>query len=112
MWPCKINGCNKQFAREADLKRHQRTTKSHSMPGLCVSVIFYLYISVHAYTCSACPQCDATFTRVYLFIYFIFKKLANVSCLLDGCSTEASKIEVSPLIARDSFDIMTALRQT
>jgi hypothetical protein len=45
VWPCKINGCNKQFAREADLKRHQRTTKSHSMPGF------------------ACPQCDATFTR-------------------------------------------------
>ncbi|TCD64748.1 hypothetical protein EIP91_003670 [Steccherinum ochraceum] len=44
-WPCKINGCNKVFAREADLKRHQRTTKSHSMPGF------------------ACPQCDATFTR-------------------------------------------------
>ncbi|EEB91543.1 hypothetical protein MPER_10077 [Moniliophthora perniciosa FA553] len=34
IWPCKINGCNKQFAREADLKRHQRTTKLHSMPGL------------------------------------------------------------------------------
>jgi hypothetical protein len=45
IWPCKINGCNKQFAREADLKRHQRTTKLHSMPGF------------------ACPQCDATFTR-------------------------------------------------
>jgi hypothetical protein len=36
VWPCKINGCNKQFAREADLKRHQRTTKLHSMPSLCV----------------------------------------------------------------------------
>ncbi|TFK65447.1 hypothetical protein BDN72DRAFT_845555 [Pluteus cervinus] len=45
VWPCKINGCNKQFAREADLKRHQRTTKMHSLPGF------------------ACPQCDATFTR-------------------------------------------------
>ncbi|KAF8167288.1 hypothetical protein B0H34DRAFT_792030 [Crassisporium funariophilum] len=45
VWPCKINGCNKQFAREADLKRHQRTTKLHSMPSF------------------ACPQCDATFTR-------------------------------------------------
>ncbi|KAJ3552967.1 hypothetical protein NM688_g3872 [Phlebia brevispora] len=44
-WPCKINGCNKVFAREADLKRHQRTTKSHSIPSF------------------ACPQCDATFTR-------------------------------------------------
>ncbi|GBE77301.1 hypothetical protein SCP_0101740 [Sparassis crispa] len=44
-WPCKINGCNKVFAREADLKRHQRTTKLHSQPGF------------------ACPQCDATFTR-------------------------------------------------
>lgn len=45
VWPCKIDGCNKQFAREADLKRHQRTTKLHSVPGF------------------ACPQCDATFTR-------------------------------------------------
>lgn len=44
-WPCKINGCNKQFAREADLKRHQRTTKLHSMPSF------------------SCPQCDAAFTR-------------------------------------------------
>jgi len=42
---CKINSCNKQFAREADLKRHQRTTKSHSLPGF------------------KCPQCDAAFTR-------------------------------------------------
>ncbi|KAG7099996.1 hypothetical protein E1B28_001785 [Marasmius oreades] len=45
IWPCKMNGCTKQFAREADLKRHQRTTKLHSMPSF------------------ACPQCDATFTR-------------------------------------------------
>ncbi|KAH8834996.1 hypothetical protein DL96DRAFT_18379 [Flagelloscypha sp. PMI_526] len=47
VWPCKINGCTKQFAREADLKRHQRTTKLHatSVAG------------------SQCPQCDATFTR-------------------------------------------------
>ncbi|KAH7886337.1 hypothetical protein F5I97DRAFT_1255370 [Phlebopus sp. FC_14] len=45
VWPCKMDGCNKQFAREADLKRHQRTTKLHSVPGF------------------ACPQCDATFTR-------------------------------------------------
>jgi len=44
-WPCKIDGCNKIFAREADLKRHQRTTKLHSLPGF------------------ACPQCEATFTR-------------------------------------------------
>ncbi|KAL4247406.1 hypothetical protein ABKN59_008055 [Abortiporus biennis] len=44
-WPCKISGCSKVFAREADLKRHQRTTKFHSMPGF------------------ACPQCDANFTR-------------------------------------------------
>ncbi|KAH9948211.1 hypothetical protein B0H21DRAFT_735054 [Amylocystis lapponica] len=44
-WPCKMSGCNKVFAREADLKRHQRTTKLHSQPGF------------------ACPQCDATFTR-------------------------------------------------
>ncbi|KAJ3730148.1 hypothetical protein DFJ43DRAFT_470742 [Lentinula guzmanii] len=34
VWPCEMNGCNKQFAREADLKRHQRTTKLHSMGGL------------------------------------------------------------------------------
>ncbi|KAF9260868.1 hypothetical protein L218DRAFT_1002371 [Marasmius fiardii PR-910] len=45
IWPCRMNGCTKQFAREADLKRHQRTTKLHSMPSF------------------ACPQCDATFTR-------------------------------------------------
>ncbi|KAI0066600.1 hypothetical protein BV25DRAFT_1835609 [Artomyces pyxidatus] len=47
VWPCKMNGCNKEFAREADLKRHQRTTKLHSMPGF------------------ACPQCEATFTRPF-----------------------------------------------
>lgn len=34
VWPCEMNGCNKQFAREADLKRHQRTTKLHSIAGL------------------------------------------------------------------------------
>ncbi|KAM5535286.1 hypothetical protein V8D89_011092, partial [Ganoderma adspersum] len=44
-WPCKMDGCKKVFAREADLKRHQRTTKTHSIPGF------------------QCPQCDATFTR-------------------------------------------------
>ncbi|KAI0756120.1 hypothetical protein C8Q80DRAFT_1277318 [Daedaleopsis nitida] len=44
-WPCKMDGCTKVFAREADLKRHQRTTKTHSIPGF------------------QCPQCDATFTR-------------------------------------------------
>ncbi|OJA16887.1 hypothetical protein AZE42_08506 [Rhizopogon vesiculosus] len=54
VWPCKMDGCNKQFAREADLKRHQRTTKLHTVPGY------------------ACPQCDATFTRVCTpFITFI-----------------------------------------
>ncbi|KAJ8501647.1 hypothetical protein ONZ45_g12061 [Pleurotus djamor] len=31
-WPCTMEGCGKHFAREADLKRHQRTTKSHSNP--------------------------------------------------------------------------------
>ncbi|KAK2464770.1 hypothetical protein APHAL10511_003188 [Amanita phalloides] len=45
VWPCKINGCNKEFAREADLKRHQRTTRLHSLPNF------------------SCPQCEATFTR-------------------------------------------------
>lgn len=35
-WPCKMNGCSKVFAREADLKRHQRTTRSHSVPSLYV----------------------------------------------------------------------------
>ncbi|KAJ4489239.1 hypothetical protein C8R41DRAFT_392758 [Lentinula lateritia] len=45
VWPCEMNGCNKQFAREADLKRHQRTTKLHSIAGF------------------ACPQCEANFTR-------------------------------------------------
>ncbi|KAI6015646.1 hypothetical protein EDC04DRAFT_575714 [Pisolithus marmoratus] len=45
VWACKISGCGKTFAREADLKRHQRTTKLHSSPSF------------------ACPQCDATFTR-------------------------------------------------
>ncbi|KAG6811465.1 hypothetical protein H0H92_007288, partial [Tricholoma furcatifolium] len=41
VWPCKINGCNKQFAREADLKRHQRTTKLHSMPSWYVSFFIF-----------------------------------------------------------------------
>ena len=36
-WPCKMDGCKKVFAREADLKRHQRTTKTHSIPGLYVA---------------------------------------------------------------------------
>ncbi|KAI0305042.1 hypothetical protein BC826DRAFT_30371 [Russula brevipes] len=45
IWPCKINGCNKEFAREADLKRHQRTAKLHSQPGV------------------PCTQCESTFTR-------------------------------------------------
>ncbi|KAF5377122.1 hypothetical protein D9757_008800 [Collybiopsis confluens] len=46
IWPCTLgNGCTKQFAREADLKRHQRTSKLHVMAGF------------------ACPQCEATFTR-------------------------------------------------
>ncbi|KAI5121837.1 hypothetical protein M0805_003271 [Coniferiporia weirii] len=48
VWPCKINGCNKVFAREADLKRHQRTTKLHMLPTSQPVL---------------CPQCDATFTR-------------------------------------------------
>ncbi|PPR02349.1 hypothetical protein CVT24_011693, partial [Panaeolus cyanescens] len=39
VWPCQIGGCNKQFAREADLKRHQRTTKSHSMPSLLTDAL-------------------------------------------------------------------------
>lgn len=34
VWACGIPGCGKKFAREADLKRHQRTTKFHSTAGL------------------------------------------------------------------------------
>ncbi|KAE9386454.1 hypothetical protein BT96DRAFT_1026222 [Gymnopus androsaceus JB14] len=45
IYPCGINGCTKQFAREADLKRHQKTAKQHAMVGF------------------SCPQCEATFTR-------------------------------------------------
>ncbi|KAJ7597906.1 hypothetical protein C8J56DRAFT_330471 [Mycena floridula] len=44
-WPCGIDKCTKSFAREADLKRHQKTTKLHSLPGF------------------NCPQCDASFSR-------------------------------------------------
>ncbi|KAL1749230.1 hypothetical protein HDZ31DRAFT_27946 [Schizophyllum fasciatum] len=44
-WPCKLDGCKKQFQREADLRRHQRTSKTHSK-------------AMHM-----CPQCEATFTR-------------------------------------------------
>ncbi|KAF8583977.1 2-dehydropantoate 2-reductase [Ramaria rubella] len=49
VWPCTLDGCSKVFAREADLKRHQRTTKSHLVPGSGVG--------------SPCPLCEATFTR-------------------------------------------------
>lgn len=42
VWPCKINGCGKTFVREADLKRHQRTTKTHSMPSLCVPLSLFV----------------------------------------------------------------------
>jgi len=49
VWPCTLDGCTKVFAREADLKRHQRTTKSHLVPGSGVG--------------SPCPLCEATFTR-------------------------------------------------
>ncbi|TRM70457.1 hypothetical protein BD626DRAFT_477505 [Schizophyllum amplum] len=44
-WPCKLDGCKKQFQREADLRRHQRTSRTHSK-------------ATHI-----CPQCEATFTR-------------------------------------------------
>ena len=45
-WPCKMDGCKKVFAREADLKRHQRTTKTHSIPGLCVSFMSIFLVRV------------------------------------------------------------------
>lgn len=32
-WPCEIDGCGKQFVREADLRRHQRTTRVHANPN-------------------------------------------------------------------------------
>ncbi|KAL1712344.1 hypothetical protein EV715DRAFT_259590 [Schizophyllum commune] len=44
-WPCKLDGCKKQFQREADLRRHQRTSRTHSKAE------------------HMCPQCEATFTR-------------------------------------------------
>lgn len=31
-WVCEIEGCDKKFAREADLRRHQRTAKVHVVP--------------------------------------------------------------------------------
>lgn len=74
IWPCKINGCNKQFAREADLKRHQRTTKTHSMPSLFVLYSLFHLCAIRRIqnadcACSsACPQCDASFTRVNWFL--------------------------------------------
>ncbi|KAI0652668.1 hypothetical protein C8Q79DRAFT_997646 [Trametes meyenii] len=58
-WPCKMDGCKKVFAREADLKRHQRTTKMHSIPGLYVLHLGFALIN----QVDQCPQCDATFTR-------------------------------------------------
>ncbi|KAJ3570761.1 hypothetical protein NP233_g4188 [Leucocoprinus birnbaumii] len=45
LWPCEINGCGKQFVREADLRRHQRTTKVHANPNF------------------VCGECGASFTR-------------------------------------------------
>lgn len=45
LWPCEINGCGKQFVREADLRRHQRTTKVHANPNF------------------VCDECGASFTR-------------------------------------------------
>ncbi|EAU92414.2 hypothetical protein CC1G_00633 [Coprinopsis cinerea okayama7 len=45
MWACDVDGCTKQFAREADLKRHRKTTRAHSIASF------------------ACPHCNATFTR-------------------------------------------------
>lgn len=29
VWACDMGGCDKKFAREADLRRHQRTAKAH-----------------------------------------------------------------------------------
>ena len=51
IWPCKIEGCGKEFAREADLKRHQRTTKLHSMPGLCVPLALLFSVPVAQIFC-------------------------------------------------------------
>lgn len=32
-WVCKLDGCNNTYAREADLKRHQRTSRAHPQSG-------------------------------------------------------------------------------
>lgn len=32
-WTCDIDDCNKQFAREADLKRHKHTARAHFLPN-------------------------------------------------------------------------------
>ncbi|KLO20597.1 hypothetical protein SCHPADRAFT_13366 [Schizopora paradoxa] len=48
-WACDLGRCDKKFAREADLRRHQRTAKVH--------VAFESKLS------HPCPQCTSSFTR-------------------------------------------------